>query len=465
MQLKKNQRQRLTLAVCTLLGSGAAPLAYATDTAGTSPVVDSGFLWYQEDNNRIRDAEVIVNIKQSTSEDRSWNAHLTFDTVCGGSPIGALPSKQAQSFFTPNATTLNPVPTPVQTTTSASGGGGGGLGNVSLCTNPVINQHYTVAAGAMPVDQSFHDQRVAISGGYETTLFSNQSHLALGGAASHETDFLSLSLNGSLAQDFNQRNTTLSAGLNVESDSINPVGGTPVAGSAYGLFNKIGNQTRQVQTVVLGGTQVVTRRWLTQFNVNAERSNGYQTDPYKIVSVLDANGNPAPIVTASGAQLDYVYERRPQDRNRWGLYWDNRVALDHDTVQVSYRHTQDSWGIKTDTVEAHYRLQLASWGYVEPHVRAYRQNAANFYQLFLVQGASLPGYFSADPRLAAFHAGTYGLKYGIPMDDTGGELSFRLERYQQRGSVNGTLPVGLQGLDLYPGLSATLFQVGARFSF
>lgn len=463
MQLtdKQQRRQRLALAVCTLLGSPLAQTAHAADaTVNPSPVVDSGVLWYQEDNNRIKDAELIVNVKQALSEDRNWNAHLTVDTVCGGSPIGALASKQTQNFFTPNATTLNPVATPVVQTSTSASGGGGGLGNVSLCTNPVVNQHYTVAPGQTPLDQSFHDQRVAFSGGYETAL-TNQSHLAVGAAASHETDFLSLSANGSLAWDFNQRNTTVSAGLNVETDTINPVGGTPVAGSAYGSFNKIGNQSKQVETAVLGATQILTRRWLTQVNFSAERASGYQTDPYKVVSILDSSGN-----ASSNPLADYAYERRPDSRNRWGLFWDNRYALDRDTIQVSYRHTQDSWSIKTDTIEARYRAQLGGgWGYLEPHIREYHQTAANFYQLFLDQGVGLPAYFSADPRLASFHASTVGLKYGIPMDDTGGELSFRLERYTQRGSVSGNLPLGLQGLDLYPGINALILQVGARFSF
>jgi len=121
--------------------------------------------------------------------------------------------------------------------------------------------------------------------------------------------------------------------------------------------------------------------------------------------------------------------------------------------------------VRSDTVELHYRLALGRWGYFEPHVREYRQSAAGFFRFYLDEGAPAPSYFSADPRLAGFRGSTLGLKYAIPMDDSGGELSLRVERYSQTGSGPSYVPAGLQGLDLYPGLDAWIVQLGARFAF
>jgi hypothetical protein len=394
-------------------------------------------------------------VRQPLTEDRAWNAKLTLDTVCGGSPIGAIPSKAAQSFVTPTASSLNPPVAATQTTTSASGGGGGGgLDNLSLCTNPVQNQKYTVAPGDLPIDQSFHDQRVALSGGYETTVGA-RGRASAGAALSHETDFFSASVNGLASQDFNNRNSTVALGLNLEADTISPVGGTPVPGSLYGDFRKGGNQSKKVQDVLIGATQVVTRRWITQVNASFEHSNGYQTDPYKIVTELDSQGNDA-------AGL-YVHESRPDTRNRFGLYWDNKYAFDHDSIEASFRFTKDSWGLRSDTFEMHYRLAMGDWGYIEPHVREYRQTAADFYHLYVPQ-APLTGYASADPRLAAFTGRTFGIKYGIPAGQTG-EFSVRVERYTQRGDTTSSALPGLQGLDLYPGMQALLIQAGLRFTF
>lgn len=464
MQLKKpagaNRRRQLTLAALTLIGGGAHAQSSATyegaDTARPLQF-DSGLLYYQESDNRIKDVEAIVAVRQPLSEDSAWNLHFTLDAVCGGSPIGAIPSKVAQSFVTPNATSLNPPVVVTQTTTSASGGGGGGLDNLggSLCTNPVQNQKYTVAPGALPIDQSFHDQRVALSGGYETAL-GTRNKLSVGAAVSHELDFFSGSVNALLSRDFNNRNTTVAAGLNVETDTISPVGGAPVPGSLYGDFQKRGNENKNVQDVLLGVTQVVTRRWITQGNVSVEHSSGYETDPYKIVTEVDAQGNDAAGV--------YMYESRPGSRDRYGIYWDNKYAFDNDVLQASYRHTRDSWGIRSDTFEVHYRFAMGEWGYFEPHLRAYRQSAADFFHFYLFQGAQAPAYASADPRLAAFNGQTFGLKYGVPIGKTG-EFNVRLEHYTQRGTTTSSTLPGLQGLDLYPGMQAMMVQIGVHANF
>jgi len=451
MQL--NRRQHLALVALGLVSGTSTTLAAPpASEAGQTLQLDSGLLWYQENNNRIRDLEAIVSVRQSLSEDSAWSARLLVDTVCGGSPIGALPSKASQSFVTPTATSLNP-PVATQTTTSASGGGDGG--GLSLCSNPVQNQKYTTAPGDLPIDQSFHDQRVALSGGFETAV-GRQDRVNAGLALSHELDFFSTSVNALWSHDMNQRNTTLALGMNIESDRVSPVGGAPVPGSLYGDFRKTANQSKTLQDLLVGVTQVVSRRWITQGNVSLERSSGYETDPYKIITEVDTQG-----YDAAGL---YRYESRPGSRRRYALYWDNKYAFDQDVLQVSYRHAADSWGIRSDTLEAHYRLALGERSYLEPHLRAYHQTAADFYRLYLVQGAPAVDYASADPRLGGFTGQTLGIKYGMTMGESG-ELSLRLERYVQRGTVTGSSLPGLQGLDLYPGMNALLVQLGLRASF
>ena len=76
-------------------------------------------------------------------------------------------------------------------------------------------------------------------------------------------------------------------------------------------------------------------------------------------------------------------------------------------------------------------------------------------------------YESSDPHLNPFHALTYRLKYAQKLPGLGGraesELSVRAEYYQQTFDERTATPIGLQGLDLYPGLKAILVQVGWRF--
>jgi len=443
MQL--NRRRQLKVAVLGLFGAAGAQ-AEPGDDLPTQ--FDSGLLYYQEGDHRVRDVEAVVNVRQPLSPDSAWSARLLLDAVCGGSPNGALPSKTSQTFATPNGTSLMAAP---QTTTSASGGGN----LLSLCTNPVKGSVYTVAPGQLPIDQSFHDTRIAVSGGYESRLGQDYKY-NVGAAFSHELDFVSMSLNGSVARDFDAHNTTVSAGVNLEEDLVQPIGGAPVAWSLYDQFRKNGNKTKQVGDVLLGVTQVMTRRWLTQANVSLEHQSGYLNDPYKIVTEVDAQGNDAAGV--------YVYENRPGTRNKVVLYWDNKYDFDHDVLQLSYRHMSDSWGIRSDTVDAHYRFSMGDLGYLEPHWRGYRQSAADFFHFYLLQSTPASGYASADPRLAQFIGQTVGLKYGLPVGSTG-EVGLRAERYVQHGSTPTNLPGGLQGLNLFPELRAWIIQAGIRFEF
>jgi len=99
-------------------------------------------------------------------------------------------------------------------------------------------------------------------------------------------------------------------------------------------------------------------------------------------------------------------------------------------------------------------------------VRWYRQTAASFYAPWLYTTSPQYVDVSSDERLGAFHALTYGLKYAAKLGgDLGSELSVRLEYYQQLADQKRPTPVGLQGLDLYPGLRATMLQVGYSFGY
>ena len=71
---------------------------------------------------------------------------------------------------------------------------------------------------------------------------------------------------------------------------------------------------------------------------------------------------------------------------------------------------------------------------------------------------------SADPRLAAFAATTFGLKLGIATGRNG-ELSLRLEQYEQRPSDQSSSLAGLQGLDLNPNLKATIVQLSWHLEY
>jgi Protein of unknown function (DUF3570) len=413
-------------ASCALLSATAR--AQAVGNPDQSLQLDSAVLYYKENAGRVQAIEPTVSLKKDFGDERLLSGTFTVDSLSGATPNGAIPSRKPQTFASPSSTSLTPQP-------------------------GKKTRLYTIAPGDLPQDPNFSEQRFAGDADWSQPLGLNNT-VAVGGHASAEHDFDSLAANGVFSHDFNEKNTTLSAGANIEHDLIQPHGGTPVPDSDYSLYQHEGNQTKTVAGALVGVTQVLARNWLTQLNYTLDHSQGYLTDPYRILSVLDPTGG----VTG------YRYENRPGSRTRQSLYWLNKVALGPTVLDVSYRRGKDSWSINSDTVDAHLRIELGHAIYLEPHARWYHQGAANFYNLYLSESATLPIYASADPRLAAFVGTTFGLKFGVTAGRYG-EFSLRLEEYQQRPSDQSSTLPQLQGLNLNPNLRATIAQLSWRLMF
>jgi hypothetical protein len=211
----------------------------------------------------------------------------------------------------------------------------------------------------------------------------------------------------------------------------------------------------------LGLTQVLGRRTVLNLNYTNSRVAGYQTDPYKIVSVVDGvTGAPAPVSGDPTRDL-YLYESRPDNRVKNAIAAELIRSLGRDVVTLSYRYFDDDWGITSHTGELHYRLNFAKGRYFQPNVRWYHQTEADFYRRWLVEGEA-PDYASADYRLGDMTAMTYGLKYGTTLKG-GQELSLRVEYYAQSGDQPAGAFGDLAELDLFPTVDAWIVNVGYTF--
>ena len=413
-------------ASCALLSATAR--AQTGPEADQSFELDSAVLYYKENDGRVQAIEPVVSLKKDFGDQRVLAGTFTADTLSGATPNGAIPSRQAQTFASPSSTSLTPQ-------------------------SGKKTRLYTIAPGNLPQDPNFNEQRFAGDADWSQPLGLNDT-VSAGAHVSTEHDFDSFAAHGDLSHDFNDKNTVVSGGLSVEHDLIQPHGGTPVPDSDYSLYEHEESQTKTVTGALVGVTQVLTRTWLTQINYTLDHSQGYLTDPYRLLSVLDP----------TGAVTGYRYEDRPDSRTRQSLYWLNKAALGPTVLDVSYRHGKDSWGINSDTVEAHLRIQLSPDAYLEPLARWYHQSAASFYDLYLSGSGPQPVYASADPRLAAFVGTTFGLKFGVRAGPYG-EFSLRLEEYQQRPSDSSSNLPELQGLNLNPNLRATIVQLSWNFLF
>jgi len=387
MQLKNKHKfikGALTLATSTMLAS-----VVQTGNAATDPEweVDSAILYYSEPD-RVTVVEPVVSVRKKISDDEYIGLRVVVDSLTGSSANGAIATDSAQTFTTPS-----------------------GSGN------------YTSTAGQTPLDPSFHDTRIALNGSWETALNKTIKGIFSVNASS-EYDYDSYGVAANISWDFNNRNTTLLTGLAYNSDTVKPVGGAPTGLNAMSASKTTqgSNLSKTVTDIFFGVTQVVNRNTLMQLNFSYGQDDGYLTDPYKILSVLDNNGN------LRGTD-PYLYEKRPTTRTRNAIFWQTVHQFSEDVVHFSYRYYWDDWGLNSNTIDARYRYELGGGHYLQPHLRYYQQNKADFYHYNLTD-ANIPEFASADYRLGDMTTTTFGLKYGLEIDDSQ-EFSARIESMNQ----------------------------------
>lgn len=420
-------RGKLALATCSLL-QAAGQTAQASDDWE----IQSALMMYSESDGRVSAIEPIVSGKKEIGEDEILNIKLVLDSLTGATPNGAHASSEVQTF-----------------------------------TNPSGNKPYTVQAGENPLDDTFLDTRVALSGSWETPILDNRSRIIYGANVSKEYDYMSLGASATFMRDYNDRNTTLSYALGVNSDSMDPSGGVPtpfsnmrVAGTGT---NRDGtSESKTITDVMFGVTQVISRKTLMQFNLGLSSTSGYQNDPYKIITVIDpVTGLPTTSFTDAD-DLPYVYENRPDSRSRQTFYWKTVHHLTEDVINLSYRYYTDDWDVQSHTLDFHYRYELSGGAYLQPHIRYYSQSAAEFYTHSLNFGDPLPEYASADYRLGELTTTTLGLKYAMPLAKNS-EFSVRAEMINQSSNEVGSLVGDQLDQELAPDLDAVVFQVGYSF--
>jgi hypothetical protein len=442
MQLKRPIGSSLAAATCGLLGAlPSAPVA--AQEAGNWDI-DSSLLYYGESDGRVTDVSLDVGVRRAIDEDRAFNFNVTVDSLTGATPNGAVPANTPQTF------------------TSASGG-----------------KAYTVQPGDQPLDPTFLDTRVALSASWLQPI-GEFSRWSVGFSGSNEYDYLHLGVNTRFERDFNLKNTTAYVGLAFAQDDIEPVGGAPIGLTPMmgereddddddeedevddDDFRGGGTQTKDVIDALIGVTQLLGRRDLIEVTYSYGQSDGYLSDPYKILSVVDPVTGVPVAGPVDGTPYLYLWEHRPDSRTKQSGFVEWRHAFDRDSLALSARYMTDDWGVDSQTIETRYRWNISERSYLEPHLRWYTQSAADFYRTVMFDGDALPEYASADQRLADFDAYTVGAKYGRRTDY--GEFSLRVEYYRQEGDPSPGSAIGdLATFDLLPPLTAYIVQFGYKF--
>jgi hypothetical protein len=446
---KKSISISLATATCSLLGiTSVSPVQAQEEPAWD---FNTALLYYGEADGRVQDGSFKALVQRRFEDDRILSIGFAVDTLTGATPNGAIPYSGAQTFTAPSGEST-----------------------------------YTTEPNEIPLDGSFVDTRIALTANWLQPL-GRLFTINAGLSGSSENDYTHFGANLALTRDFNKRNTTLSLGVAVARDDINPVGGTPVPFSPMldavereddddGDDDKkiqvmragtLGDQRKDVYDLIFGVTQVVNRNLLFNFNYSYSESGGYLNDPYKILSLVDEiTGDPiarTPAPGTEGPSHEYRYENRPDERTKHGFFGQAKYFMSGKVLDLSYRYMTDDWNIDSHTVDMRYRLPFKNGNYFEPHIRLYTQTAADFYQITLVDGTQPFSFASSDYRLGEFDAITVGMKFGWNTR-FGKEMSIRLEYYKQDGDAPADQIFGNQAdRELYPDLDAIIAQFSYKF--
>ncbi|MEJ2273575.1 MAG: DUF3570 domain-containing protein, partial [Woeseiaceae bacterium] len=147
----------LASATCALLGTGLPAPADAQEDPGWD--FNTSLLYYGEDGDRVQDLSFKSLTTRRFTDDRFLTFGLTVDTLTGASPNGTIRQDVPQTY-----------------------------------TRPSGKDNYTVAAGDLPLDDTFHDTRVAISGNWQQPV-GEKGLVDFGFSASKEYDYLHTGVN------------------------------------------------------------------------------------------------------------------------------------------------------------------------------------------------------------------------------------------------------------------------------
>jgi Protein of unknown function (DUF3570) len=367
------QKSSLTLVSAALALPGVLPLAVAAQTAPDQSVIALKYFDYRDwqpgaDRMSVRSPSLYV--LRPLSDDLALEGTVVYDSMSGASPLAF--------------NTLS---------------GASGLGVT--------------------------DYRTA--GDVKVTKYFDRFALGVGGAYSHERDYVSRTLSLEARTWSADKNRTFAFGLAGTSDAIHPAD------------RPIDNGDRQTLDFLVGVTQVLNANAILQSNVTYSTGHGFYSDPYKLL------------------------DRRPDHRRilAWLTRLNQYVSSADATLKLLYRYIHDSFGDQSHTFEAAWYQPLANAFAVTPSLRYYTQSAAYFYFGPPLGNGFVPDEpYTADTRLSGFGALTPAIRVDKQFDH-GWSADISFSYYQQRPSwrLGGSGSPGLLPL------SARWISIGVTKTF
>jgi len=271
--------------------------------------------------------------------------------------------------------------------------------------------------------------------------YLDRGKVTLTGGVSSENDYLAFNAGLGGERQFNDKNTTLSAGVAASFDRI-----TPEDTNKYPTRPK--EENKQSYDVYLAASQVLGPATIVQTSVKYQLATGFLSDPYKLAYVAGAPET----------------DERPDLRNQvsWLTRFRHHFRAAKASLHFDYMFYADDWKMYSHTFTLAWYQTLFDRLQLVPSVRYYSQSQAEFYEPYYLVPRS-DGYRSSDYRLSPYGAYEYGIKAEFPFElwSLNWALSAAYERY-----VSGA-DLALEKVDVEnPGLvSYNLFTVGVTGRF
>jgi hypothetical protein len=351
---------------------------------------DTSYQTYDESGGRMFIESYYYKGEMFLSEETSLRFQILRDAITGSTPIGALP---------------------------------GG-------TQPFLTDIEDVRQGVLgALSQQIGDHRVELE----------LSH-------SRESDYLSQGISLSDKWELNQKNTTVSFGLNYLNDTIVVIGTDDQKKKSYDLF--------------LGLSQLLDKNTVLSANLTLGYAEGYLNDQYKAIQRNEL---------LFGIPVTTLYrENRPSSRLRGVLQLQGTHYFEktNSALDAVVRLSQDDYGVFSQTLQVEWRQELFSRLEITPFFRYYQQSAADFFHNTLNEvnvgtpqdypDGTGPNY-SADYRLSSMATMSLGLKARFRITENI-SLSAAYEHYDMSGIGGNQAPAAA-----YP--TANMWTFGAHFEF
>jgi hypothetical protein len=277
--------------------------------------------------------------------------------------------------------------------------------------------------------------------------YTERGRLGFGGGYSTENDYSAINFGTDGELSFNEKNTTLSGGLGLSFDQIDP---TDTENNPLRPKHK----ERQSYSSFVGLSQIINRRSAIEGSFTYNWGKGYLSDPYKEVFAVGGF---------------HYKDDRPGSRHQFAFLtrYNRHIEETESTLHLTYQYYLDTWGISSHTAELEWYQSFGDSLQIAPHVRYYSQSAADFYVAYLPFNHPQPLHTqSSDYRLSAFGALSFGVKAEYLLHtswyhDIEWRPNISIERYLSSGDLAlQTVSVPAPGL-----VSFTVISLGIDIKF